>query len=73
MTWGSCQGDNCKNNAKFFVSQRVRPQRLPNGDMETFPAARSVLSCGRHLAGFVESLGSLSIRTNESVRITLKK
>ncbi len=67
-----CETKRCKNIARFYVSQSVMPQVLGNGDKESSPAARSNLSCGKHLPRTVKALGSLSYRTNDSVQITLQ-
>lgn len=68
-----CAQGICKGNARFFVHQETVPQRLATGDMETSPAGRSVLCCGRHLTHFVDELGNLPFRTNKPVTVSLQR
>lgn len=73
MQRGKCGHGTCKNFANYFVSQPTIPQRLATGDMETSPAARSILSCGVHLSSIVNELGNLPFRTNESLKVTIQR
>ena len=65
--------DKCKNFSKFYVHQRTIPQELPGYGMETFPAGRSIVSCGKHLAQSVLELSSLSYKTADPVTVSIIK
>jgi hypothetical protein len=65
------RGAMCTNTARFYIHQSTIPQLLGNGEMETSPAGRSVLSCGQHLTYSVVMLGTLPFRTTDSVKVTL--
>lgn len=68
-----CEWEHCKNTAKFYVHQPTLPQRLTTGEMETSPAGRSLLTCGKHLQKTIMELGNLPFRTRSSLSVTIQR